>query len=59
MKDGLEGEAPEAAFGKLGGLALQPGELVSEFGVLEPTVQGAAAHFGETGEKRGRGWRPG
>ena len=45
----MKGEALEAAFGKLGGLALQLGKLVAEFGVLEPTVQSAAAHFGEAG----------
>ena len=49
MKDSLKGEALEAAFGELGGLAPQLGKLVAEFGVLEPTVQSAAAHFGEAG----------
>ena len=45
----MKGEALEAAFGELGGLALQLGKLVAEFGVLEPTVQSAAAHSGEAG----------
>ncbi len=49
VKDSLKGEALEAAFGELGGLAPQLGKLVAEFGVLEPTVQSAAAHFGEAG----------
>ncbi len=49
MKDSLKGEVLEAAFGELGGLAPQLGKLVAEFGVLEPTVQSAAAHFGEAG----------
>ena len=49
VNDSLKGEALEAAFGELGGLALQLGKLVAEFGVLEPTVQSAAAHFGEAG----------
>ena len=49
MKDSLKGEALEAAFGELGGLAPQLGKLVAEFGVLEPTVQSAAAHSGEAG----------
>ena len=49
VKDSFKGEALEAAFGELGGLALQLGKLVAEFGVLEPTVQSAAAHFGEAG----------
>ena len=49
MKDGLKGEAAEAALGELGGLALQLGELVAEFGVLEPPVQGASAHPGKAG----------
>ena len=49
VKDSLKGEALEAAFGELGGLALQLGNLASEFGVLEPTVQSAAAHSGEAG----------
>ncbi len=47
--DGLEGEALEAAFGESGGLALQLGKLAAEVGVLEPTVQSAAAHLGEAG----------
>ena len=45
MNDGLKGEALEAAFGELGVLALELGKLVAEFGVLAPTVQGAAAHL--------------
>ncbi len=45
----MKGEALEAAFGELGGLALQLGKLVAEFGVLESTVQSAAAHFAEAG----------
>ncbi len=49
VKDSLKGEALEAAFGELGGLALQLGKLVAEFGVLEPTVQSAAARFAEAG----------
>ncbi len=49
VNDSLKGEALEAAFGELGGLAPQLGKLVAEFGVLEPTVQSAAAHFGEAG----------
>ena len=49
MKDGLKGEALEGAFGEFGGLALLLGKLVTKFGVLEPTVQCAAAHFGEAG----------
>ena len=49
MNDSLKGEALEAAFGELGGLAPQLGKLVAEFGVLEPTVQSAAAHFAEAG----------
>ena len=49
VKDSLKGEALEAAFGEFGGLALQLGKLVAEFGVLEPTVQSAAAHFAEAG----------
>ncbi len=49
VKDSLKGEALEAAFGKFGRLALQLGKLAAEFGVLEPTVQSAAAHFAEAG----------
>ena len=49
VEDSLKGEALEAAFGELGGLAPQLGKLVAEFGVLEPTVQSAAAHFAEAG----------
>ncbi len=49
MKDSLKGEGLEAAFGEFGGVALQLGKLVAEFGVLEPTVQSAAAHFAEAG----------
>ena len=49
VKDSFKGEALEAAFGELGGLALQLSKLAAEFGVLEPTVQSAAAHFAEAG----------
>ena len=49
VEDSLKGEALEAALGELGGLAPQLGKLVAEFGVLEPTVQSAAAHFAEAG----------
>ena len=49
VKDSLKGEALEAAFGEFGGLAPQLGKLVAEFGILEPTVQSAAAHFAEAG----------
>ena len=55
MEDSLKGEALEAAFGKLGRLALRLGKLVAEFGVLEPTVQSAAAHSGEAGGLLGNG----
>ena len=49
VNDSLKGEALEAAFGEVGGLALQLGKLVAEFGVLESKVQSAAAHSGEAG----------
>ena len=49
VEDSSKGEALEAALGELGELALQLGKLVAEFGVLEPTVQSAAAHFAEVG----------
>ena len=49
MEDSSKGEALEAALGEFGELALQLGKLVAEFGVLEPTVQSAAAHFAEAG----------
>ena len=58
-EDSLKGEALEAAFGELVGLAPQLGKLAAEFGVLEPTVQSAAAHSGETvglGNGRRREW---
>ena len=43
LKSGLKGKALEVALGELGGLALLLGVLRPEIGVLEPTVQGAAA----------------
>ncbi len=49
MEDSSKGEALEAALGEFGELALQLGKLVAEFGVLEPTVQTAAAHSAEAG----------
>ena len=48
----MKGEALEVAFGEFGGLAL---ELGAEFRVLQPAVQGAAAHSGEAGGL-GDGW---
>ena len=35
--------------GKVGGLFLVVGEFAAEVFVLEPAVQGGAAHFGEAG----------
>ena len=55
VKDGLKSEALEVAFGEFGGLALEFGELGAEFRVLQPAVQGAAAHSGEAGGL-GDGW---
>ena len=49
VKDGLKGEALELAFGELGGLALELAELGAELRVLQPALQGAAAHSGEAG----------
>ncbi len=68
VKDSLKGEALEAAFGKLGRLALQLGKLAAEFGswsqrckVRRPTLQrreawameGAAARMGRADCWRG------
>ena len=68
VKDSLKGEASEAAFGEVGGLALQLGKLVAEFGswsqrckVRRPTLErreawameGAAARTGSADCWRG------
>ena len=37
------------ALGKLGGLALLLGELLPEFGLLKPTMQGAAVYLSPAG----------
>ena len=37
------------SLGKFGGLALKLSELLLKFGVLEPTVQGAAANLRDSG----------
>ena len=48
-KNGLKGKALEVALGKLGGLALLLGELLPEFGLLKPPVQGAAVYLSPAG----------
>ena len=48
-KDGLQGQALEVPFCQFGGLALELGKLLLEFGVLEPTVEGAAADLRDAG----------